>query len=59
MCYVIQADPKPGFQPRSKDGKYLPKFRGKIWVTRESCNGRRSIWRWWTRFLWVVCGPLE
>ena len=32
MCYVIQADPKPGFQPRSKDGKYLPKFRGKIWV---------------------------
>jgi len=32
MCYVIQADPKAGFQPHSKDGKYLPKFRGKIWV---------------------------
>jgi hypothetical protein len=31
-CYVIQADPKPGFQPRSKDGKYLSKFRGQIWV---------------------------
>jgi hypothetical protein len=34
-CYVIQADPKPGFQPRSKDGKYLPKFRGKIWVDQK------------------------
>jgi hypothetical protein len=31
-CYVIQADPRPGFQPRSKDGKYLSKFRGQIWV---------------------------
>jgi hypothetical protein len=32
MCYVIQADPKPGFQPHSKNGKYLSKFRGQIWV---------------------------
>jgi hypothetical protein len=34
-CYVIQADPKPGFQPRSKDGKYLSKFRGTIWVAQK------------------------
>src|SRR5258708_26507190 len=38
-CYVIQADPKPGFQPRSKDGKYLPKFRGKIWVDQNELHG--------------------
>jgi hypothetical protein len=32
QLYVIQAEPKPGYQPHSKDGKYLTKFRGKIWV---------------------------
>jgi len=30
--YVIDADPKPGFQPHVKDAKYLPKFRGRIWI---------------------------
>jgi hypothetical protein len=30
--YVIDADPRPGFQPHLKDAKYLPKFRGRIWV---------------------------
>ena len=30
--YPIQAEPKPGFSPTSKQGKYLTKFRGKVWV---------------------------
>ena len=30
--YVIDADPRPDFHPRLKDAKYLPKFRGRIWI---------------------------
>jgi hypothetical protein len=30
--YVIDADPRPGFQPHLKDAKYLPKFRGRVWI---------------------------
>jgi len=30
--YRIQAEPKPNFQPTTKEGKYLTKFRGTIWV---------------------------
>ena len=30
--YVIQGEPKPGYQPHSDDGKYLTKFHGKVWV---------------------------
>ena len=25
-------DPRPGFQPHLKDAKYLPKFRGRVWI---------------------------
>ena len=30
--YVIQGEPKPGYQPHTPNGKYLSKFRGKIWI---------------------------
>jgi len=30
--YVIQGEPKPGYEPHSKNGKFLTKFRGKIWI---------------------------
>ena len=30
--YRIQAEPKPDFKPKTKEGKYLTKFRGKVWV---------------------------
>jgi hypothetical protein len=30
--YVIQAEPKPGYRPHTSNGKYLTKFRGKIWI---------------------------
>jgi len=30
--YVIQGEPKPGYEPHSKNGKFLTKFRGKVWI---------------------------
>lgn len=30
--YIIDADPRPGFHPHLKDARYLPKFRGRIWI---------------------------
>ncbi len=30
--YVIDAEPRPGFEPYSKGGKYLPKFRFRVWI---------------------------
>lgn len=29
---VIDADPKPGYQPKLKDAKYLPKFKLRGWI---------------------------
>jgi len=30
--YVIDAEPRSDFHPHLKDAKYLPKFRGRIWI---------------------------
>jgi hypothetical protein len=30
--YVIDADPRPGFEPHMKDAKFLPKFRFRVWI---------------------------
>ena len=32
--YVIDADPRPGFQAHRKEAKYLSKVRGRIWIDR-------------------------
>ena len=31
-AYVIDAEPRPDFQPHIKDAKYLPKFRFRAWI---------------------------
>ena len=31
-AWVINAEPRAGFQPRTKEGKYLPKFHGRVWI---------------------------
>ncbi|HYN15145.1 MAG TPA: hypothetical protein VES66_05065 [Terriglobales bacterium] len=31
-AYTIDANPRAGFHPHLKDAKYLPKFRGRIWI---------------------------
>lgn len=32
--YVIDADPRPGYEPHSKDAKFLPKFRFRAWMDK-------------------------
>jgi hypothetical protein len=32
--YVIDADPRPGFQPHHRDAKYLPKFKFRVWIDK-------------------------
>ena len=32
--YVIDADPKPGYEAHSKDAKFLPKFRFRAWIDK-------------------------
>ena len=34
-AYVIDAEPRPDFQPRHKDAKLLTKFRFRVWIDRE------------------------
>ena len=29
---VIDADPRPGYEPKMKDAKFLPKFRFRVWL---------------------------
>jgi hypothetical protein len=33
--WVIQAEPKPGYRPRSKQTRILPNFRGKVWISKD------------------------
>lgn len=34
-AYVIDAEPRPGFQPHSRAAKVLPKIRGRIWIDKD------------------------
>ena len=31
-AYVIDAEPRPGFEPHSKQAKFLPKIRFRVWI---------------------------
>lgn len=33
-AYVIDADPRPGFEPHQKDARFLPKFRFRVWIDK-------------------------
>jgi hypothetical protein len=33
-AYVIDAQPRPGFEPHTREGKILPKFRFRLWLDR-------------------------
>jgi hypothetical protein len=39
--YVIEADPKPGYQPHLKEAKLLPKFRFRVWIDKEDVQWRK------------------
>jgi hypothetical protein len=33
-AWVIDGEPRPGFEPHMKDAKFLSKFRGRVWIDR-------------------------
>lgn len=33
--YAIDAEPRPGFEPTTKEGKILPKFRFRLWLDKD------------------------
>lgn len=33
-AYVIDAEPRPGFEPHLKDAKFLPKFKFRVWIDK-------------------------
>jgi hypothetical protein len=39
--YVIDADPKPGYEPHRKEGKILPKFRFRAWIDKDETQWRK------------------
>jgi hypothetical protein len=34
-AWVIQAEPKPGYRPRSRETRILPNVRAKLWITQD------------------------
>jgi hypothetical protein len=34
--WILQATPRPGYRPRSRDAKILPHVRGKLWIDRQT-----------------------
>jgi len=33
-AWVIDGDPRPGYEPHMKEAKFLPKFRGRVWIDK-------------------------
>ena len=33
-AWVIDGEPRPGYEPKMKDAKFLPKFRGRVWIDK-------------------------
>jgi hypothetical protein len=33
-AWVIDGEPRPGYEPHMKDAKFLPKFRGRVWIDK-------------------------
>jgi hypothetical protein len=34
-AWVIDGEPRPGYEPHSKDAKFLPKFHGRVWIDKD------------------------
>ncbi len=32
--WVIDGEPRPGYEPKMKDAKFLPKFHGRVWIDK-------------------------
>jgi hypothetical protein len=33
-AWVINGEPRPGYEPHMKDAKFLPKFHGRVWIDK-------------------------
>jgi hypothetical protein len=34
-AWVIDAEPRPGYEPHMKEAKFLPKFHGRVWIDKD------------------------
>ena len=32
---MIDAEPRPGYEPHMKEAKFLPKFHGRVWIDKD------------------------
>jgi len=39
--YVVDADPRPGYEPHLKEAKILPKFRFRAWIDKDETQWRK------------------
>jgi hypothetical protein len=37
-AWVIDAEPRPGYEPHMKYAKFLPKFRGRVWIDKDEAQ---------------------
>jgi len=37
-AWVIDAEPRPGYEPHMKEAKVLPKFRGRVWIDKDEAQ---------------------
>ena len=49
--WVLQATPRPGYQPHSTDAKILPHVRGKLWIDQKSYH--------WAKLEGEVISPIS
>jgi len=35
-AWVIDGEPRPGFEPQMKEAKFLPKFHGRVWIDKDN-----------------------
>ena len=37
-AWVIDAEPRPGYEPHTREAKFLPKFHGRVWVDKDEAQ---------------------
>jgi hypothetical protein len=59
-AWVIDGEPRPGFVPRLKESKFLPKFHGRVWIDKSGLatfqDGRGMPGY---DFLGIISGPFS
>src|SRR5438270_5060491 len=56
-AWVIDAEPRPGFVPHTKDAKFLVKFHGRVWIDKADLQLAKWISSAWTRSRLVCFSP--